>query len=70
MEATGMEENKVAGKKGGGIAKKALLELEEKIGNYNIPCKNFFFCKFFIVPFVLLSINFLFFMLVFQNEQQ
>nr|CAJ71146.1 unknown protein [Candidatus Kuenenia stuttgartiensis] len=29
-----------------------------------LPCKNLFFCKFF---FVLLSINFLFLMLVFQN---
>jgi len=32
MEAKGMTENKIAGKKGGGIAKKARLELEEKTG--------------------------------------
>jgi hypothetical protein len=32
MEAKGMQENKVASKKGGNIAKKARLELEEKTG--------------------------------------
>jgi hypothetical protein len=32
MKAVGMDENKVAGKKGGGIAKKARRELEEKTG--------------------------------------
>lgn len=47
MEAIGMEENKVAGKKGGGIAKKARLDLEEKTGkrvvsgeNYLLPQKS------------------------------
>ena len=47
MEAAGMEENKVAGKKGGGIAKKARLDLEEKTGkrvvsgeNYLLPQKS------------------------------
>ena len=32
MEATGMTENTMAGKSGGGIAKKARLELEQKTG--------------------------------------
>lgn len=32
MEAKGMQENKIASKKGGNIAKKARLELEEKTG--------------------------------------
>lgn len=32
MKATGFEENKSAGKVGGGIAKKARLELEERTG--------------------------------------
>jgi hypothetical protein len=32
MEAKGMQENKAASKKGGNIAKKARLELEEKTG--------------------------------------
>lgn len=47
MEAAGMEENKVAGKKGGGIARKARLDLEEKTGkrvvsgeNYLLPQKS------------------------------
>jgi len=46
IEATGMDENKVAGIKGGRIAKKARLELEEKTGrkivthgNYLLPQK-------------------------------
>ena len=41
MTATGMEENKVAGKKGGGIAKKARLELEEKTGKKVIATDNY-----------------------------
>ncbi len=41
MTATGMEENKVAGKKGGGIAKKARLELEEKTGKKVITTDNY-----------------------------
>ena len=32
MKATGLEENKVAGKRGGGIAKKARRELEDQTG--------------------------------------
>ena len=40
-EATGMEENKVAGKKGGGIAKKARLELEEKTGKRVVSAENY-----------------------------
>ena len=46
MAATGMTENAVAGKKGGGIAKKARLDLEEKTGkkvvsrNNYLPTKN------------------------------
>jgi len=41
MTATGMEENKVAGKKGGGIAKKARLELEGKTGKKVITTDNY-----------------------------
>ncbi len=41
VNATGMEENKVASKKGGGIAKKARLELEEKTGKSVISGDNF-----------------------------
>ena len=40
-EARGLPENKVAGKKGGGIAKKARLELEEKTGKRVITGKNY-----------------------------
>lgn len=40
-KATGMEENKAAGKKGGGIAKKARLELEEKTGKRVISGENY-----------------------------
>jgi len=47
MHAKGMKENKVAGKTGGGIAKKARIELEDKTGkkvvttsNYLPPAKN------------------------------
>ncbi len=32
MNATGLEENKVAGKRGGGIARQARKELEETTG--------------------------------------
>jgi hypothetical protein len=39
--ATGMEENKIASKKGGGIAKKARLELENKTGRSVISGENF-----------------------------
>ena len=41
VDATGMEENKDAGKKGGGIAKKARLELEHKTGKSIITGKNY-----------------------------
>jgi len=40
-EATGLPENKIAGKKGGGIAKKARLELEEKTGKRVISGENY-----------------------------
>ncbi len=41
MEAKGMTENKIAGEKGGGIAKKARLELEEKTGKKVISKENY-----------------------------
>ena len=41
MEAAGMEENKVAGKTGGGIAKRARLELEEKTGKKVVTTDNY-----------------------------
>lgn len=41
IQATGMPENKEAGKKGGGIAKKARLELEEKTGKRIVTGENF-----------------------------
>lgn len=41
MNATGMEENKIASKKGGGIAKKARLELEDKTKKEVITKNNF-----------------------------
>ncbi|MBU4305620.1 MAG: hypothetical protein KJ893_08410 [Candidatus Omnitrophica bacterium] len=41
MEAAGMEENKIAGKKGGGIAKKARLDLEEKTGRKVVTTDNY-----------------------------
>jgi prophage antirepressor-like protein len=41
VEATGMVENADAGKKGGRIAKKARLELEEKIGKSIVTGENF-----------------------------
>ncbi len=40
-QATGMPKNKVAAKKGGGIAKKARLELEEKTGKSVVSGSNF-----------------------------
>ncbi len=39
--AVGMEENKIAGKKGGGIAKRARLDLENKTGKKIISGNNF-----------------------------
>jgi len=41
MQATGMEPNKVASRKGGGIAKKARLELEEKTGKPVVTGRNY-----------------------------
>ena len=41
MSARGMPENEVAGKKGGGIAKKARLELEEKTGKRVVTGENY-----------------------------
>jgi hypothetical protein len=41
MNATGMEENKVAGKKGGGIARKARRDLEDKTGKSVVSGENF-----------------------------
>jgi hypothetical protein len=41
MEATGIEENKVAGKTGGGIAKRARLALEEKTGKKVVSRQNY-----------------------------
>ena len=41
VNATGMEENKDAGEKGGGIAKKARLELETKTGKKVVTGENF-----------------------------
>jgi DNA-damage-inducible protein D len=39
--ATGIDENKVASKQGGGIAKKARIELEEKTGQKVVTADNF-----------------------------
>lgn len=41
MSAARMEENKVAGKKGGGIAKKARVELEDKTGKKIVTSSNY-----------------------------
>jgi len=41
MEAKGLNENAVAGKKGGGIAKKARRELEEKTGKKIVSGENY-----------------------------
>ena len=41
VNATGMQENEVAGKKGGRIAKKARLELEAKTGEKVVTGENF-----------------------------
>ena len=41
MKATGMKENKVAGKKGGGIARKARVDLEEKTGRSVVTGENY-----------------------------
>ena len=41
MKAKGMKENKVAGKTGGGIAKKARIELENKTGKRVVTIDNY-----------------------------
>jgi DNA-damage-inducible protein D len=41
MKATGMQENKEAGKKGGGIVRKARLDLEDKVGKSVVTGENF-----------------------------
>ena len=41
VEATGMPENAAAGKKGGRIAKRARLELEQKTGKSVVTGENF-----------------------------
>jgi len=41
MNATGMKENKIAGKKGGNIAKKARIELEDKTGKKVVTSGNY-----------------------------
>ncbi|MDP4008645.1 MAG: BRO family protein [Candidatus Peregrinibacteria bacterium] len=41
VEATGMTENKIAGKIGGGISKKARLELEQQTGQKIVSQKNY-----------------------------
>jgi len=41
VNATGLEENKAAGKKGGGIAKNARVELEKKTGKKVVTGENF-----------------------------
>lgn len=41
VEAKGMEENTLAGKKGGSIAKKARMELESKSGKKIISAENY-----------------------------
>lgn len=41
MYAKGMPENKMASKKGGGITKKARLELEAKIGRRVVTGENY-----------------------------
>lgn len=41
MNATGMPENTIASKTGGGIAKKARMELESKTGNKVVTSGNY-----------------------------
>ncbi len=41
MNATGMPENSVAGKRGGGVARKARLELEKKTGKRVVSGENY-----------------------------
>ncbi len=41
VDATGMDENKLASKKGGGIAKKVRVELEEEIKKKVVTANNY-----------------------------
>jgi DNA-damage-inducible protein D len=41
VQATGMRDNKAAAKSGGGIAKKARVELESKTGNKIVSTANY-----------------------------
>lgn len=41
LQATGMEENKIASKQGGGVAKKARVELEDKTGKKIVNNQNY-----------------------------
>jgi len=41
MQATGMDENKVASKQGGGIAKNARIALEKKTGQKVVTSQNY-----------------------------
>ncbi len=41
MNATGMDENKIAGKQGGNVAQKARIELEKRTGQKIITSDNF-----------------------------
>jgi DNA-damage-inducible protein D len=45
MDATGMDENKIASKKGGGVAKKARIDLEQKTGKGVVTNDNFLSLK-------------------------
>lgn len=45
INANGMKENKVAGKEGGNVAKKARLTLEKKTGKKVVTSKNFLLKK-------------------------
>lgn len=45
MQAKGMPENKEAGKTGGGIAKKARVELENKTGKKVVTADNYLLSK-------------------------
>lgn len=45
IKARGMKENKIAGKKGGGIAKRARIDLEQKTGRKVVSGNNFLLKK-------------------------
>lgn len=50
MEAKGLNENALAGKQGGGIAKKARRELEEKTGKNVVSGENYLPTKKHLSP--------------------